>query len=274
MEKLGYVDGRTIALEFRWAEGDPARLRELAGGLARDGVDVIVAGGDAAIQAALHATSKIPIVMATSGDAVGAGFVASLARPGGNVTGMTAMAPELSAKRLELLKQALPRSMRVAVLWSPSDRVHALDLAQLQAAAQTLGMAVQPVGVRGTNDFDAALTELALAPIDALVVLHNGLMRAQRDRILQFAAQRRVPAIYETAEYTDAGGLIAYGVSHAELFGRSARHVDRILRGAHPADLPVEQPTRLELVVNLKTAAGLGVTIPRSVVLRADRVIE
>lgn len=274
IRELGYIDGQTILIDFRWAEGKSERLPELAAGLVRDKVTVIVATGDAPIRAALHATSTIPIVMARSGDAVGAGFVASLARPGGNITGMTAIAPELSAKRLQMVKELLPGASRVAVLWSPNDPVHALDWTHMQAAERTTGVELQSIEVRSPDDFDSALAGLVRTRIDALVVLHNGLIRAQRERILDFAAKSKMPAMYEAAEYVDAGGLMAYGVAHADLFRRSASHVDKILKGARPADIPVEQPTRLELVFNRRAATALGIAIPRTLLLRADRVVE
>lgn len=274
IRELGYIDGQTILIEFGWAEGKSERLTELADGFARDKVNVIVATGDAPIRAALRATSTIPIVMTTSGDAVGAGFVASLARPGGNITGMTAIAPELSAKRLQLVKELLPGASRVAVLVAPNDPVHAVEWSYMQAAEKTIGVKLQSIEVRNAEDFDSALAGLARAPTDALLVLHNGLIRAQRERILDFAGKSKMPAMYEAAEYVDAGGLMAYGVTHADLFRRSASHVDRILKGAKPADIPVEQPTRLELVFNSRTAMALGIAIPRSLLLRADRIVE
>lgn len=274
IRELGYIDGQTILIEFRWAEGKPERLPELAAELVRDKVNVIVATGDTPIRAAMHATSTIPIVMATSGDAVGAGFVASLARPGGNITGMTAIAPELSAKRLQLVKELLPAATHVTVLKDPNDSVHAFDWAHMQAAAKTIGVKLRPMDIRGTKDFDSALVAFARTRTDALVVLQSGVVRALRERIVDFAAKSKIPAMYEAAEYVDAGGLIAYGVTHADLFRRSASYVDRILKGAKPADLPVEQPTRLELVFNHRTATALGISIPRSLMLRADRVVE
>ena len=274
IRELGYIDGQTILIEFRWAEGKSERLTELAAGLVRDKVNVIVATGDAPIRAALRATSTIPIVMATSGDAVGAGFVASLARPGGNVTGMTAIAPELSAKRLQLVKELLPGAARVAVLWSPNDPVHAFDWTHMHAAERTIGVKLQSIELRSAEDFDSALARLVRTPTDALVVLHSALIREQRERILDFAAKSKMPAMYEAAEYVDAGGLMAYGVTHADLFRRSASHVDKILKGAKPANIPVEQPTRLELVLNRRTATALGIGIPRSLLLRAERVVE
>ena len=274
IRELGYIDGQTILIEFRWAEGKSERLPELAAGLVRDKVNVIVATGDAPIRAAMHATSTIPIVMATSGDAVGAGFVASLARPGGNVTGMTAIAPELSAKRLQMVKELLPRASRVAVLLSANDPVHAAQWSHMRAAEKAIGVTLQSMELRSAEDLDSALAGLARVPADALVVFESGLIRAQRERILDFAARSRMPAMYEAAEYVDAGGLVAYGVTHADLFRRSASHVERILKGAKPADIPVEQPNRLELVFNRRTATALGIAIPRSLVLRADRVVE
>ena len=274
LRERGYVDGRTVQIEFRWAEGRVERLPELAAELVARRVDLIVATGDAPIRAAKAATGTIPIVMATSNDAVGAGFVASLARPGGNVTGMTAMNPELGATRLQLLHELVPRATRIAVVWNPEDRAHGLDLQALQAAAPQLALSLLPLAIQRVDELDDLFERLLRLQADALVVLHDTTTFAVRDRILTFAAQRRLPAMYEAREWAAAGGLVSYGVTHADLFRQSAGHVDRILKGARPADLPVEQPTLVRLTVNLRTAAGLGLVVPPSVRLRADELIE
>ena len=274
IRELGYIDGQTVRLEIRWAEGKSERLPELAVDLVRARVDLIVATGDAPIRAALGSTSTVPIVMTTSGDAVGAGFVASLARPGGRVTGMTSIAPELSAKRLQMVKELLPKASRVAVLWSPSDPVHAFNWAHMRAAERAIGVTLLSIELGSAADIDGALASLANTQADALVVYHNALIRAYRDRILEFVAKIKLPAMYEAAEYVDAGGLMAYGVTHADLFRRSASHVDKILKGAKPADIPVEQPTKVALVLNRRAAATLGIAIPPILLLRADRVVE
>ena len=274
LRELGYVEGRSIQIEYRWAEGKPELLGELAADLVRARVDLIGATGDASILAARAASSEIPIVMATSGDAVGAGFVASLARPGGNVTGMTAINPELGAKRLQLLKEVLPRAQRVAMLWNPGDAAHALELDAALHVAPALGLTPQPIEVRSADAIDEAFARALRAGAEALVVFNDTIMVAGRARIVTLAASHRLPAMYEASEWADAGGLMAYGVTHADLFRRSASYVDRILKGARPAELPVEQPTRLRLVLNLRTAKALGITLPQAVLLRADRVIE
>jgi putative ABC transport system substrate-binding protein len=274
LRDLGYVEGRTIQIEYRWAEGKPERLPALATDLVRADVDLIVASGDAAIRAARQSSRTLPIVMATSGDAVGAGFVESLARPGGNITGMTAITPELSAKRLQLLRDLLPRAVRVSILWNPSDPVHALDWNETRSAARSLGLALQSMEFRTSSDVDQALTALAHSPPEALVVFNAAETVERRAQLVSVAAMHRIPAMYDASEWVQAGALIAYGVTHASLFRRSATFVDRIIRGAKPADLPVEQPTTFLLAINLGTAKALGLAIPQSLLLRADRVIQ
>lgn len=274
LRERGYVDGRTVQLEFRWAEGRVERLPELAADLVARRVDLIVATGDAPIRAAKAATATIPIVMATSNDAVGAGFVASLARPGGNVTGMTAMNPELGAKRLQLLHELVPRATRIAVVWNPEDRAHGLNLQAMQAAAPQLALSLLPLPIQRIDALDGLFEHLLRLQADALVVLNDAISVALQERIVLFAAQRRLPAMYEAREWAVAGGLVSYGVTHADLFRQSAGHVDRILKGARPADLPVEQPTLLRLTLNQRTAKALGLAVPASLLLRADEVIE
>ncbi|MEO6363618.1 MAG: ABC transporter substrate-binding protein [Caldimonas sp.] len=274
LRELGYVEGRSIRIEYRWAEGKFERLGELAAELVRARVDLIVAAGDASIRAARAASSEIPIVMANSGDAVAAGFVASLARPGGNVTGMTAINPELGAKRLQVLKEVLPRAERIAMLWNPGDATHALELDAALHAAPALGLTLQPIEFRRGDAIDEVFARALRARAEALVMFNDSTLFESRARIVALAASHRLPAMYEASEWADAGGLMAYGVTHADLFRRSAIFVDRILKGARPAELPVEQPTRLRLVLNLRTAKALGLTLPQTLRLQADRVIE
>jgi putative ABC transport system substrate-binding protein len=271
---LGYVEGRTLEIEYRWAEGRSEQLPALAADLVRAQVELIVAAGDAPTRAAMAATRSLPIVMATSGDAVGAAFVASLARPGGNVTGMTAINPELAGKRLQLLRELVPRLTRVVVLWNPEDLAHALDLRASQSAALQLGVVVQPVALRSAAEVEAAFERIVRDKADAIVVFNDTTTIAARQRILQLAAQQRIAAMYEAREWVSAGGLVAYGVAHADLFRQSAFFVDKILKGAKPGDLPVEQPTRLRLTLNPGAAKALGMAIPQSLLLRADEVIE
>ena len=271
---LGYIEGRTIEIEYRWAEGKVDRLPELAAELVRLRVELIVAAGDAPTRAAKAATSTLPIVMATSGDAVGAGFVASLARPGGNVTGMTAINPELGAKRLQLLRELQPQALRIAVLGNPGDASHAIDLRASQDASREIDITLVPIDMRTVDAVDGAFEQILRSKAGALVVFNDSTTVEARPRIVQLAAQYRIPAMYEAREWAAAGGLVAYGVTHVDLFRQSAAYVDKILRGAKPVDLPVEQPTRLRLTINLSAAKALGIMIPQSVLIRADEVIE
>ncbi|MBI2370613.1 MAG: ABC transporter substrate-binding protein [Deltaproteobacteria bacterium] len=274
LQELGYVEGQTIALEYRWAAGRADRLPALAAELVRLEVDVIVAVGDAVIRATMNATRTIPIVMAIAGDPVGSGFVASLARPGGNVTGLSFLAPELSVKRLELLKEVVPGLSRVAVLRNPANPASALALREMEAAARALGVQLQPLEVRAPDEFENAFSAIARGHAGALLALPDGLFFTHRARLTGLALKRRLPAMGESREYTEAGGLLAYGPSPLHFFRRAATYVDKILKGAKPADLPVERPTRFELVINLKTARALGLTIPRHLLIWADKVIQ
>jgi putative tryptophan/tyrosine transport system substrate-binding protein len=235
---------------------------------------VIVTASTPAVQAAQRATRTIPIVMTVVSDPVGSGVVASLARPGGNVTGLSLMHPELSGKRLALLKEVIPKISRVAVFWSSSTASYRLVLRETEAAARVLGIQLQAVEVRGPTDFDSAFSAIIKDRVGALVVLPDAMFRNQQNRILDLAAKSRVPAMYWSRELADAGGLMAYGASIPELFRQAASFVDKILKGAKPADLPIEQPGKLELVINLRTARALGLPIPPSVLQRADQVIE
>jgi len=270
LSKLGWSEGKNFAVERRFADGQSDRLRELATELVRLKVDVIVAGDSAAIPAAKDATSTIPIVMTVSGDPVGQGFVASLARPGGNVTGLSNISPELAAKRLQLLREIVPAMSRVAILGTPSDP----DWAELRAATRALGVQLVPLKVTDQHEFENALDAARQQRADALIVLPSPFTNPYARRIVKLAVERHLPAIYALSLYVRVGGLIAYGPNIPDLYRRAAAYVDKILRGAKPGDLPVEQPTKFELVINLKTAKTLGITIPQSVLLRADEVIH
>jgi putative tryptophan/tyrosine transport system substrate-binding protein len=277
LRELGYVEGQNIVIEYRGAEGKIERLRGLATELTRLKVDLIMAVATPAARAAQQATSAIPIVATAMGDPVRDGLVASLARPGGNVTGTTFLGPELVPKRLELLKQALPRVSRVAGLWHPgafSEGTMRDMLKETEAAARTLGVQLQLVAVRGPDEFDRAFSTMISERAEALLVFPSTMLFAEGKRIVDLAAKHRLPSMFNAREFVDLGGLIAYGASLSDLNRRAATYVDKILKGAKPADLPVEQPTKFELVVNLKTAKALGLTIPQSLVLRADEVIQ
>jgi putative ABC transport system substrate-binding protein len=276
LRALGYTEGQNIAIEYRYAEGKLDRQPELAAELVRLKVDVIVAaGGDGVIRAAMNATKTIPIVMTGQGsDPVEAGFVRSLAHPGGNVTGMTNLLVQLGAKRLELLKEAVPKVVRVAVPYIPGERTHELELKEIQTAAPGLGVTVQPWEVRSASDFDGVFASMGRERPDGLQVLGGPLMRDNRKRIVDFALKSRIPSIFTSSQAVNIGGLLYYGADVADSYRRVAYYVDKILKGAKPADLPVEQPTKFELVINLKTAKQIGLTIPQSVLYRADRVIK
>jgi putative ABC transport system substrate-binding protein len=273
LRELGYVDGQNIRFEYRWAGGRPDRLPALAAELVRLNVDVIVTGGEQAILAVKQATSTIPIVMGASNDPVGAALVASLARPGGNVTGMTLLSPELSQKRLELLKEVAPRASHVAVLYNSAFPGTALDLKQTRDAARALGLTLHDIEVQRPREFEAAFAT-ARERADALIPLADPFFTAHHARIVDLARRHRLPGVYNWKEYVAAGGLMSYGPSLRELYRRAAVHVDKILKGATPGDLPVEQPTTFELVINLTTARSFGLTIPQSLVIRADQVMR
>jgi putative ABC transport system substrate-binding protein len=271
---LGYVEGQNIALERRYASGQLGRFPGLAVELARLPLDVILAQGFPAALAAKQATSTIPIVVMGAGDPVATGLVASFARPGGNITGVSALEAELSGKRLELLKEAFSKLARVAVLWNAADLGMTLKFREIELAAQALRVAAQASAVREPKDFDGAFAEMIRKRPDALFVITDPLTNFNRKQLIELAAKNRLPAMYENAPYVDAGGLMSYGPSMAEILQRALHHVDKILRGAKPADLPVEQPTKFELAINLKTAKQIGLTIPANVLARADRVIR
>jgi len=277
LRDLGYVEGRNVVIEYRNAEGKYDRLPALAADLVALKVDIIVAPPTLAALAAKQATKTIPIVFAVAADPVTSGLVTSLARPGGNVTGLSILGPELVGKCLELLKQAVPRVSRVAVLWQPGaagERTEKDMLKGAEVAARALGVRPQFVEARGPADFDRAFSEMTRARAGALTVLASSMFFNERRRLVDLAAKNRLPAVYPWREGVDAGGLMSYGANLADLNRRAATYVDKILKGAKPADLPVEQPTRFELVINLKTAKALGLTIPQSVLIRADEVIQ
>jgi ABC-type uncharacterized transport system substrate-binding protein len=276
LRDLGYVEGQNIAFEYRYAKGKLDRFPELAAELVRLKVDIIVvAGGNTLIQSAKNATKTISIVMAGAApDPVEAGFVDSLARPGGNVTGLSLLVNELAGKRLELLKEAVPKLARVAVLHDPALPPNLLELKEVQAAAPPLGLTIQPWEVRGMDDFDRVFAAQNKQRPDGLYVLAGRLVTSNRKQIVGFALKSGLPSVYPQREYVDAGGLMSYGADQAESYRRVAYYVDRILKGAKPADLPVEQPTKFELVFNLKTAKQIGLTIPQSMLYRADKVIK
>jgi putative tryptophan/tyrosine transport system substrate-binding protein len=275
LRELGYVEGQNIAIDFRNAEGRPERLRDLASELVRLRVAVIVAAPEASIEAAEHATRTIPIVMAVSFDPVGRGFVTSLARPGGNTTGLSTVSPELTGKRLELLKEMMPRLSRVAVIWDAESSHESDQMKEVKVAAQTLRVRLESLSLSGASpDFDAAVQTVRRGGVEALIVVDSSRAFGERVQIAAVAAKHRLPALAGFREFAQAGGLITYGASLPDMHRRAATYVDKILKGAKPGDLPVEQPTKFELVINLKTAKALGLTIPPSVLGRADQVIE
>ncbi len=274
LKALGYVQGQNVLLEARYAEGKLDRLPQLATELVQLKVDVIVVGSGVAIRAVQQATTTIPVVMAVSSDPVADGFVASLARPGGNITGLSMLAVELSGKRLQLLKEAVPRASRVAVMWNPAYTGMEARYRVVQAGAPQVGVTVRSLEVREPRDFESAFATMTRERPDALLLLVDPVTLENSRRIVDFAAAKRLPAIYEVREFVDAGGLMSYGPSLPGMWKRAAAYVDKIFKGARPADLPVEQPTRFELVINLKTAKGLGLTIPPSILILADQVIQ
>jgi putative ABC transport system substrate-binding protein len=277
LRDLGYVEGRNLVIEYRFAEGKLERLPALAAELVALRVDVIFTGSSAQALAAKQSTTTLPIVFIVSSDPVSDGLVTSLARPGGNLTGLASVASDLVGKRLEQLKQAVPGVNRVAVLWHPGGSGGGTNKDMLKAiddAARALGVRLQFVEVRGPEDFDRAFSDMTKARAGALTVLGSVMFSIERRRLVDLAAKNRLPAVYALREFVDAGGLMAYGASQADLNRRAATYVAKILKGAQPADLPVEQPTKFELVINLKTAKALGLTIPPSVLGRADEVIQ
>lgn len=276
LRERGYVEGQNITIEYRWADGKVDRLPALAGDLVRLGVDVIVTATTPAIDAAALATSKIPIVMADSADPVGVGFAKSLARPGRNITGLTHMFPEFSGKQLEFVKEVLPKVSRVGVVWNPDLPVHATALKTgVAKAGRILGLQLHSAEVRGPRDFGSAIVALKTSRVEAVLALPNPLLSpSERMQFANLAIESKLPAFSWAEYFAEAGGLMTYGANFSDMWRRAATYVDKILKGAKPDDLPIEQPTKFELVINMKTAKALGITIPRSIVLRADRVIE
>ena len=273
LRDLGYVEGNNLVIDWRYQLGGSSRLPALAAELVRLRPDVIVADVAAAIRAAMQATSTIPIVMATSADAVGGGLVTSLRRPGGNVTGVTIMLAEMTPKRLQLLKEVAPNVSRVAVLWDPAIPWHRALLKEVETAASALQFRPLVVAVRNRDDFGNAFSEMTEGHADAVFISHTMTARAT-EQLIAFAAKNRLPTMFMDREYVETGGLLSYGSDYSEQFRKAADYVAKILEGAKPANLPVEQPTKFELVVNIKTAKTLGLTIPQSVLVRADRIVQ
>jgi putative ABC transport system substrate-binding protein len=271
---LGYIENRSISIEARFAEGSYDRLPDLAAELVRLRVDIIVAYSTPATKAARDATRTIPIVMSAVVDPVATGLVASLGRPGGNVTGLSLMAPELIGKQMQLLTELVPKVSRVAVLWNPGNPSNEPQLREAEVAARTLRVRLQPLEARGPNDFDSAFAAMTRERAGAVVVLVEGVFIDNRAQIARLAEKARLPAVYGIREHAEAGGLMFYGASPVDLNRRAAMVVDKILKGAKPGDLPVEQPTKFEMVINQKTAKALGLTIPQAVLIRADETIS
>ena len=275
LRELGWVEGQNLIIEYRWADGKIERLPDLAAELVRLKVDLIVAPAGSAALAAKNATSNIPIVMIFPSDPVGLGLVASLSRPGGNVTGTTfTPGPEIFGKQLQILKETLPHASRVAFLSNPADPSFALQAREVEAAARTLGIRLQYVEARGPEEFDSAFAAMARERAEAILVGSEATFLVPRARIAELAAKGRLPTMFSYRESVEAGGLMAYAVNMRDFIGRAAAYVDKILKGAKAADLPVEQPTKFELTINLKTAKALGLTIPQPVLARADEVIQ
>jgi ABC-type uncharacterized transport system substrate-binding protein len=272
--ELGYVEGRDLIIEYRWADGDYGRLPALVAELIALKVDVLVTAGTPAALAVKRATKTIPLVMVAVGDPVGTGLVASLARPGGNLTGLVSIAPDLEGKRLELLREVIPKLSHISVLMNPANPFHALSEKQVRAAAGTLHMKAQFVSVRAESELDHAFEVITRNRPGGLIVLADRVFLHNRVRVADFASRNRIPGVYAYTELVDAGGLMSFGPSYPGMHKRAAYFVDKILKGAKPADLPMEQPAKFELVINLKTAKALGLTIPPSLLLRADQVIE
>jgi putative ABC transport system substrate-binding protein len=274
LRELGYVEGKNIVIESRFAEGKLDRLPALAAELVRLKVDIIITGGAASTRAAKEATTTIPIVMANDADPVGSGFVASLARPGGNITGLATLTPELSGKRLELLKEIVPRLSRVAVFGTSTQPGNAQSLKEIELAAGAFGVKLQYLDVLSPKDIETAFRAASKGRAGAVLVLQTPVFNSQRTQVVELAVKSRLPAIYNNAAFVEDGGLMTYGVSATDLFRRAATFVDKILKGRTPADLPVEQPMKFEFIINLKAAKQIGLTIPPNVLVRANRVIR
>jgi putative tryptophan/tyrosine transport system substrate-binding protein len=274
LRDLGHIDGKNILFDYRGAEGEPDRIPGLVAELVQLKVDVLFCPNLPAIDAAKQATRTIPIVMVSNADPIELGIVESFARPGGNITGLTLQSLELSGKRLELLKEIFPKLTRVALVWNLGDKSMNLITKQIQAAAPPLGVTLQPFGVREPNDFGGIFAKISQNPPDALFSIADRLISSQRKQIVEFGVKSKIPIMFDSAPAVEAGALMAYGPSRTEVSRRAANYVDKILKGAKPADLPVEQPTKLEFIINLKTAKQIGLMIPPNVLARADKVIK
>ena len=274
LRELGYVEGKDIAIEYRYAEGNIESLQDFAAELIRLKVDILVVAGSEATVAAKRATKEIPIVMANVGDPIARGIVASLARPGGNVTGLTSVSTDLSGKRLELLKETVPKLARVGVLWNPSDQGAAANFKETEATARAFKVRVQSLEVRSANDFESAFKAAIAGRVHALNVLQSGVINTHRIRIVEFATKSRLPTMFAEGAHVESGGLMSYGPSFPDMYRRAATYVDKILKGRTPSDLPVEQPMKFEFIINLITAKQIGLTIPPNVLVRADKVIR
>jgi putative ABC transport system substrate-binding protein len=274
LRELGYVEGKNIVIEYRSAEGKRDRLPALAAELVRIKVDIIVTTGPTSTRPAKEATVTIPIVMAFDSDPVGMGFVASLARPGGNITGLSTLAPEISGKQLELLREIVPKLSRVAILRTSTVQSTAPSLKEIEPAAVAFGVQLQYLNVRTAKDIEGAFRAASKERADAVLVLSSLVLNSHRKQVVDLAVKSRLPAIYPLTEYTEVGGLVYYGANTPDLFRRAATYADKILKGAKPADLPVEQPIKFEFIINLKAAKQIGLTIPPNVLARADRVIR
>jgi putative ABC transport system substrate-binding protein len=275
LRELGWIEGQNLIIEYRWAEGKVERLPDLAVELVRRKVDVIVAPAGSAALAAKNATTTIPIVMIFPSDPVETGLVASLSRPGGNITGTTfTPGPEIFGKQLQILKETIPRASRVAILWNPLDPSFALQMKEVETAARSLGVRLQHVEARGPEEFDRAFAAMAQERADALLVNGTSTFLVHRTKLAELAVKGRLPTMFSYRESVEAGGLMAYAVNMSDFVGHAAGYVDKILKGAKPADLPIEQPTKLELIINLRTAKALGLTIPQSVLAQAHEVIQ
>jgi len=274
LRDLGYAEGHNILIEYRWAEGRYDRLPEFAAELVRLKVDVLLTAGTPGALAAKQATQTIPIVMAVSGDAVGTGLVQSLARPGGNITGLTRMTRDLDGKRLELLKEVVPSLSRVAILLNPANPISARGWSEAQSPAKALRLKLEPAEVKAAEEFEAAFATIARQRPGGLFIIADQFLLAHRTQIVDFGARRSLPAISPYSEFVDAGGLMSYAANDPAMFRRAATYVDKILKGRKPADLPVEQPTKFELIINMRTAKQIGLTIPPNVLAQADKVIK
>jgi putative ABC transport system substrate-binding protein len=274
LRELGYIEGQNIVFEYRYAEGKQDRFPELAAELVRLKVDVLVTAGAPAARAAKNATATIPIVFAGASDPVGTGIVSSLAQPGGNITGLSLMVPDLDGKRLELLKEAVPKVARVAFLWESGGTRGNLPLTEMEAAAKALGLKLLSLPVRSLDEFEGAFARAKKERAQALITTTGGRINTQQRQVLDFVAKNRLPAIYHYTEFVEAGGLMSYGPDNTDIWPRAADFVDKILKGAKPGDLPIEQPKKFEFIINLKAAKQIGLTIPPNVLARADRVIK